>query len=151
MQLFLAFSLSTRLKCNSDVNADSLSIIQYALSRSLSLLSSHCSFCSLCCCFIKEDVARGEEKMTHIHSRSPCSLWSACHFCSSVVTVVSRTEHLASSQWSKSNGTVTLAVNLCAGLSLTVWNYNHHIPLLNRIMQSYQPFLRSTQSLPQHL
>ncbi len=38
MQLFLAFSLSTRLKCNSDVNADSLSIIQYALSRSLSLL-----------------------------------------------------------------------------------------------------------------
>ncbi len=35
MQLFLAFSLSTRLKCNSDVNADSLSIIQYALSLSL--------------------------------------------------------------------------------------------------------------------
>lgn len=146
MQLFLAFSLSTRLKCNSDVNADSLSIIQYALSRSISL-SSHCSFCSLCCCFIEEDVARGEEKMTHVHSRSPCSLWSACHFCSSVVTVVSRAEHLASSQWSKSNRTVTLAVNL----SLAVWNYNHHIPLLNRIMQSYQPFLRFTQSLPQHL
>ncbi len=39
MQLFLAFSLSTRLKCNSDVNADSLSIIQYALSLSLSLSS----------------------------------------------------------------------------------------------------------------
>jgi len=36
-------------------------------------------------------------------------------------------------------------------VSLTVWNYNHHIPLLNGIMQSYQPFLRSTQWLPQHL
>lgn len=68
------FFLSTWLKCNSDVNAESLShMVQFlALSFLLTLsvpfflfsLTPYCSFCSLCCSFIEQDIAVREKKMT---------------------------------------------------------------------------------------
>ncbi len=64
MQLFLAFSLSTRLKCNSDVNADSLSIIQYALSRSLSLSLLIVPFVPSAAALLRKTL-QGEKKRWH--------------------------------------------------------------------------------------
>jgi len=130
----LSLSLSTCLKCNSDVSADFLSIILYVLS--LSLLSLFLLFSLLLLYWGRHCKGRIKDDT---HSQS-CSLWSACHFCSSVVTVVSRTEHLASSQWSNSNGTVTLAVNLCVSHSVKLQSsystaeWNHAvIPAISKI------------------
>lgn len=98
------FFLFAWLKCNSDVSAESLSHVVQFLSLSPSLpfflfsLSPYCSFCSLCCSFIEQDIAaRGEKKRKRWHFLScpSCPLWSACHFGSSVVTAASTAEQCA--------------------------------------------------------
>lgn len=97
------FFLSTRLKCNSDVSAESLyHMVQFfSLSRSglLSLFSRSLLFLlfSLLLLYRTRHCSEREreKKRWHFLSCPSCPLWSACHFGSSVVTAASTAEQCA--------------------------------------------------------
>lgn len=100
---FSPFFLSTRLKCNSDVSAESLyHMVQFfSLSRSglLSLFSRSLLFLlfSLLLLYRTRHCSEREreKKRWHFLSCPSCPLWSACHFGSSVVTAASTAEQCA--------------------------------------------------------